>query len=230
MPLPVCIIAFQFLNLCLFYSITLARGARSAWGWASRVSRWYSLDPISFVLLGFPPDFQGFCLPLKQQHCSSWETLEWFEPVPLFMTLGICWPRSNVSCRALALSRHRPLRAVAGHPRFSRAWTPFLGSIFPLYNNPQVLTFLNKSSEEKETAWRETTEPAVGLGDRRKSPLCNSELLSFSWHCTGHTNPWQAGAKWIFLSILLLILPLPLQHRQSENQITEIALWEQIHQ
>lgn len=104
---------------------------------------------------------------------------------------------SNQSCRALVPSRHRPLWAGAGGAMFG--WAPLQGSVFPLYNNLQVLTFLNKFSEEKEIAWRETIGPEVGLGDKRKSPLCNSEPLSFSWHCTGHTNPWQAGATVNFL-------------------------------
>lgn len=122
MPLNVCIIAFPFLNLCLLYNITLpAWGAHSACGWASKVSIWYSLDPISFVLLGFPPDFQSFCLPLKQQHCSGWDTAEWFLSLCSWHW-GICWPRSNGSCRALALSRHRPLWAVAGDPRTCHVW------------------------------------------------------------------------------------------------------------
>ena len=125
---------------------------------------------------------------LLQQQCSSQETTKWFMPVPLFMALGD--PLTQLTCElqssgnSLTLSRHKPLWA-----RAKRQWQKIRGTpeevpcldgllfriqFSPCTTNPQVLTLFNNCTKEKETAWRETIEPGLGLGDRRKPPPCNA--------------------------------------------------------
>lgn len=125
---------------------------------------------------------------LLQQHCSSQETIEWFMPVPLFMALRhlltqlTCEPQS--SGNSLTLSRHKPLWAraerqwqkIRGTPEEVQCLDGWLFRIHfsPCTINPQVPTLFNNCIKEKETAWRETTKPELGLGDRRKPPPCNA--------------------------------------------------------
>lgn len=173
---------------------------------------------------------------LLQQHCSSWETIKQFMPVPLFTALGD--PLTQLTCElqssgnSLTLSRHKKAivgkskKVVAEDPRNARGgavfgWAPLQDSIFPLYN-PQVLTLFNNCTKEKETAWRETTEPELGPGDRRKPPPCSATAQFLTTlHRAQSAWPCYPIASKSFsefpvlgsLAILLLTHLFPLQPR-----------------
>ena len=131
------------------------------------------------------------------------KTIKWFMPVPMFMALEntltqlTCELQSSEN--SLILSRHKSLWS-----RVTRQWqkirgTPedvlcLDGSLYkiqfcPCTISPQVLTLLNNCTKEKETTWRDTGEPEMDLGDRRK-PLPSNVNAWFLTTFHRAQSPW----------------------------------------
>lgn len=145
---------------------------------------------------------------------------------------GICWPSSCVSPgNNLILSKHKPLWARAKkvveedprkeHQRRCHVWMgPSLGLIFHPVKSILKLSLCLMTTLRRDIAWRENTEPDLGLRERR-SLQCKylvSDDIAQGIGLMGFTNTYQASPSVNSLlsssSILLLAHLFPLQPRQ----------------